>query len=470
MLKLIAEYAYELDTQHIKARAQSQIGAWPEIYDEALEGLIIVSLARQLAAINGVDDFAFKDIWEPQAKRLRFILSGLVNFCKYRGSQANMVYALKDDVLQLDDERLELVAETDRLERDVVNARIKNVEELPAMREAEQAARETQSSLDRLQQQCKAAAMVLQNAEADLKAKRDHVDKLDNVKKTLREQQAELQDQLADPEGLEQEIRELNQALQQKKAWLEDKVNEKRARLQRVQVCGRVKAQLAGYTELLTKCADLARADCTRVQNAREELNSARLARESKANEKAELEENGRQIETEIEKAKQAHAEREQQLIERRRVAQQQQEDMMAKRTDEQRKYHAVVAERDKLDSEIAAVRRENDAEMDAAMSREQAVMAEVKNVAHWVDQLLREHGGKDVMARIDNPIACSPSPARGGRSPARAGRSPAVDRLATLSAERRRSPAAGSRWRSATPEGILRKRLPDGYPAPRRL
>lgn len=70
----LAEFAYDMDSQQVKAQMPAGI-LYPEIYDEAMDVLTVFKLSRQLAMINLVDDFNFKDFWDPISKRFRALLS-----------------------------------------------------------------------------------------------------------------------------------------------------------------------------------------------------------------------------------------------------------------------------------------------------------------------------------------------------------------------------------------------------------
>eukprot|EP00439_Symbiodinium_sp_Y106_P056287 s3399_g7.t2 len=61
------------DSQQVKAQMPA-VTPHPEIYDEAMDFLTIFKLSRQLAMINLVDDFNFKDFWDPVPKRFRALL------------------------------------------------------------------------------------------------------------------------------------------------------------------------------------------------------------------------------------------------------------------------------------------------------------------------------------------------------------------------------------------------------------
>jgi len=82
----LASFAYDVaEIQHVKGRASEVhgVGPYAEIFDEGMDVIAIFKLARKLASINRIEDFSMKDMWDPQSKRFRAILSGVINFCRY---------------------------------------------------------------------------------------------------------------------------------------------------------------------------------------------------------------------------------------------------------------------------------------------------------------------------------------------------------------------------------------------------
>ncbi|CAK9029747.1 unnamed protein product [Durusdinium trenchii] len=132
----LAEFAYDMDTQQVKAQMPAGI-LYPEIYDEAMDVLTVFKLSRQLAIVNLVDDFNFKDFWEPISKRFRALLSGMINFCRYKEAKVIVITGMKEDVQALDAQRLELVEKLNQVDSDLGAAQVRHNAELQDMWKAE---------------------------------------------------------------------------------------------------------------------------------------------------------------------------------------------------------------------------------------------------------------------------------------------------------------------------------------------
>merc|ERR1740117_2580426 len=272
----------------VKERAPEvqSVGQYIEIFDEAMDVVAVFKLARQLAFINRVEDFSMKDIWDPQAKRLRAVLSGMINFCRYKESQTSVITALKQEVQALDSVRLELVDKSNVVGHELAEAQAQHSAELQDMWSAENELQEVTSTVDKLNKQKATADRVLENAETKLESAKERLTQGEQRAEQLRENIASLQEQVAEsPEGLEQEVQELQLAIRQQKARVEEKSDEKRSRTQRVQVLGRLDTNLAQYKESLEKvghAAAVQAAACDRTRGARNELTTMRGSLEAR--------------------------------------------------------------------------------------------------------------------------------------------------------------------------------------------
>jgi kinetochore protein Nuf2 len=409
-LQHVTEFAYGLEVQQLKAQLIKpqlvhQLHSAAEIYDEVIDTVIIFKLAQQLAYINGVEDFSWRDLWEPQTKKFKAILSGLINFCRYKDQQTAVITDLKTEVQALDTARLELVEVNQQREQELTGARSQHSEELPAMFEAEQKAQEARNLNDRLQKQRQIADRVVEEAESRLRTCKERA--ADNQQRTsqLREEQGQLRDQVAEsPEGLEQEIQELRVLLGSKRAFVEDKDDEKRQRAVRDHALTKVQDNLVALAEALDKAtaaANRAQAAREKTRREQEELADLRRAAESQAAETAELEDQVRALQADIERGEQVHLEKEQALNARRQVALQKHEELQAKRTDEERAYHTLQQQRLELEVELKQERRKHQAQCAELQRHRQNSQHEREAYAQSVDQLLMQscHGGDALLS-----------------------------------------------------------------------
>lgn len=346
----LAEFAYDMDSQQVKAQMPAGI-LYPEIYDEAMDVLTVFKLSRQLAMINLVDDFNFKDFWDPISKRFRALLSGMINFCRYKEAKVIVITGMKEDVQSLDSHRLELVEKLNQVDSELATAQERHSAELQEMWRAENEVAEAKATNDKLARQRNSADRVVEDAEKKRLAVKEHVRQGEHRIEQLRQQ----------------EIDELKSGVRQLKAILEEKANQRRSHSQRDQIFCRLIKHMETYKDELTRVgslaasADAARQRCTA---SREELAQLRQSLEATRQDGADLDQSLKSVMADTEKAKQAHAERMQQLEERRQQALQQHQELQAKRSEEQRQLHLLQSQRLELEAEVAAVRRAHEVEM----------------------------------------------------------------------------------------------------------
>lgn len=428
----LVPFAYDMELAQV--RAQTPHIAHPtEIFDEATDVLTVFKLAKQLAAINLIDDFSLSDIWEPSSKRFRAVLSGIVNFCRYKEAQVIVITGMKADLHSLDAVRLELV-EKSNLAGDELNvARERHNRELQDLFAAESDAQEAQGLVDKLRQQRHSAERLLENRDAMLGSAQERATQNEQRLSQDQLREADLRDQIAEsPEGLEREVRELHQAVRQQKGRLEEKVDEKRARAQRNIVLGCLAEHLKGYKEDLAKvheAAGQAAAAKSHTCSAGEELAALKRGLEAQRAEEAELDQAVKQTQAELEKAKQAHEGRLHQLEARRRQALLQHQELHAKRTEEQRQLATLQAHRLELDAEVTGARRAHEAEMndlraelqqlrEEALAYVQGVEAECETYSARTSSGDGAAKGKLLTAspearRAQRRLGCTPSPPR---------------------------------------------------------
>lgn len=414
MYQLLGEFAYDMDIQHVKARAAElqSVGGCMEIYDEAIDIVTVFKLARQLAYINRVEDFNFKDIWDPQAKRLRPVLSGIINFCRYKETQTNVIASLKKDFQEIDNTRLELVERSNVVAGDFAEAQAQHIEELPAMYEAESAKQESQSMVDKLQKQKQSADKLHETAETKSEATKERLSDNEKRAERLRETTASLQEQVAEsPEGLDQEVKELQIAIRLQKARVEEKSDEKRARQQRVQALARLQSNVESYKGSLDKVQQAATARAVaqdRTRGATNELAAMRATLEARRTEEVELGQAMEQVTQDMEDAKQTHADQVQECEDRRKLAVEKQEELQGKRTEEQRQWDTLQAKRAEFETEIGNVKRSHETQLNDFQTSFRNMQEDGEAYIHTVEGLMAQCD--DEAGRVPSVAGCRPT------------------------------------------------------------
>mmetsp|Transcript_57532 Transcript_57532/g.122377 ORF Transcript_57532/g.122377 Transcript_57532/m.122377 type:complete len:504 (-) Transcript_57532:419-1930(-) len=439
----LADFSYDLDPSQVKTHLPvllRNLGfQHAEIYEEAVDSVTIFKLTRQLAAINSIDDFTFKDIWEPQSKRFRMLLSAIINCCRYKENKLSVIDSLKEELQESDSKRLQLVERVNDFERQVQAAQEQHSRELHIMREAEAQVQKCTAEVEKLQRQKASAERVATSAEAGLAEKKEQRRQQDAETERLRAQVAELREQVAEsPEGIEQEIAEQAGAIREHRAALEDLTQEKRSRHQRDHVLSKLADQIELLHETLLRLKDAAKAS-TAVKEKRtnlgQELESLKQQNEARSAEESDLQDRVRQLSAEQERAKAAHEQQVQELAARRQEAFEQHQQLQAKRNEEQKQQHLLQMQRMELEMEVAAAQRAFDAELAELQEKQTEIQNKTEEYVQQVELLCQEPAGRWGAGAMTSPppksgssqqrsstgvrslaarlIACSPSPAR---------------------------------------------------------
>jgi len=444
----VAEFAYELPVQQIKANVPPTIQP-REVFQEALDLLVVHALSRQLAAINGIDDFCLRDFWEPQKKRLHSLLSGFINFCRYKESNNSIVSQMKEDVQRMEDQLLEAQDQLVSLEQKLAEASSRHTDEQPEVRMLESQVREARVLLEKQQKALQAAERTTEEKTAALEAQKRTTEDAEQRTKDARQVVADLQGEVAEsPEGLEQEIQEFSVCIRQLKARLEDKANEKRSRGQRVQALTRLEGNVTRYSEDLDRAADMAAKSAhaqAKLSSAKDELTDLERSLEAAEGSRIELEQAVKQVTADLDRAKADHEQVLQTFETRREQALDQQREVQSKRTEELRRHEALVSQRVELEAEILEVQRAHEVEMGELQLQYRGLQEQAEGyLQDLVSATQRYDAGRDVCRDGGRAMGLSQSPQRGAA--AAGGVKPWQIQMVATPGKSPRTPRAGLR------------------------
>jgi len=399
----LSEFAYDMDAQQVKSQyptvLQHSGQQYTEIFDEAMDVLTVFKLARQLVMINVVDDFSLKDLWDPQAKRFRVMLSAIINFCRYKEGRVSLITSLKEQQQIHENQRLEQVQLVSDKEQAMAAVQERNSQELRPMREAEREAQRAQAEVDKLKGQTKCADRVAEEVQAQVSAVKVRLQEQEDEKKKLQEQVELLQSQIAEsPEGIEQEIYDLQDAVRQERARLEERSAEKRAGIQRNQVLGRLHEGLEGVLQELARLQEAAEAATIAKERsavADEDLQRLQQLLEARCAEEEDLEQRVKQVALEQDRAKQSHEERIKDLEARRQKALVQHQQLQTKRAEEQRQQHQLHTQRCELEAEVSSARRAHESEVIELTEKQQAINDQAQSYIRQLDSMLLQLGAE---------------------------------------------------------------------------
>jgi len=420
----LSEFAYDMDAQQVKAQypavLQSCGQQYVEIFDEAMDVLTIFKMARQLLLINVLDDFSLKDLWDPQSKRFRVLLSAIINFCRYKEGRVTLIASLKEQLQDHEHQRLEQVQLVSEREQELSEAQERNSQELRPMREAEREVQNAQAEVDKLKGQTKCADRVAEEMQAQVNVIKARLHEQEEQKTRLQEQIQLLQSQIADsPEGIEQEIAELQEAVRKERVRLEERSGEKRVGIVRNQVLGQLHEGLDGALQELARLQEAAEAAADakeRAATADDELQRLKQLLEVRCADETDLEQRVKQVASEHERAKEMHEERIKDLEVRRQKALVQHQQLQTKRAEEQRHQHQLQTQRLELEAEVAAARRSHESQVLELSEKQQGIHDQAQAYIRQLDSMLLQLGeqaasqaaGKGKVGRGRSP-RCSP-------------------------------------------------------------
>lgn len=400
----LAEFAYDMEAQQVKAQMPETVH-FPEIYDEAVDALMVFKLSRQLAMINLVDDFNIRDIWDPIPKRFRALLSGMINFCRYKEAKVIVITGMKEDVQALDNDRLMLVDRLNQADSELAAAQERHNAELHDMWTAENEVAAAKAVVDKLTRNRSYADRVVEDSEKNLAASKEKKLELEQRAEQLRDQVEALQEQVAEsPEGLEKEIEDLQTGVRQQKSWLEEKANERRSRAQRDQILSKLATHVESYHgELvrLQKADTAAQVAKRRTTAAKDEMAALRLKLAAREQEAAELEQAVQNVVADTERAKKSQVEKMQQLEVRRQAALHQHKNLQAKRSEEQKQMNLLQSQRMELEAELASRRRAHEAEMSELRAKKETVLENAEAYSQSVEALIHSFGAPELLKSI---------------------------------------------------------------------
>lgn len=390
--QLSVEIAHDMDVLQVKAVMPPNI-PFPEIYDEAKEGLMTMKFAQQLAFVNGIDDFSSQDIWQPDAKRLRVMLSGIINFIRYKDKQQSLMTRWKEELYTLQHQRAELERNSTKLDDDLQEAHATHNDELPLLFECEKTAQEAVANLEKTHKDVRNGEMVLDEVQKRANEWQGRIEQRRRDAGRIRDEVKELQGRIADsPEDLQQRISDLRVRIPQMRDVNEEKHHEKREAVQRVQALTRLKASTGEYLDKLREVlADQVNLDelRQRLQGENVELTALRERNDRSRAQLAQQEQHKEQITSGIELDRQQHTERMRQWDERRQSANLERQEQQTRLTEEQRRQHAQQTERLELESQLAEARRVHQAELVKIQDRRKEVLEDLVDFNRFAEKEL---------------------------------------------------------------------------------
>jgi kinetochore protein Nuf2 len=271
VLELYLEMFLQLNIAEIQQPTfEAMMVEFPQLHEASVPTLVSSTAMKYMMNACGVMDFSMQDIVNPESKRIKKLLSALINFAKFREMQMSSVDQLLEERDMLTAEALEL--------QQINDERTGTIEEIRAAQEADA------PKVAALEAQCEALSnqiAQLNDAQAGIQSellvmKNEITNASDETAKVIFEIQAKQQttNQLGSkivqsPERIKKEIVEMNHAVEREQKNLvgsERRVRELTLRVEGVtQIDGDVER---GIKELTEVASEIGRLKKTRAETA----------------------------------------------------------------------------------------------------------------------------------------------------------------------------------------------------------
>lgn len=104
---------------------------YPQLHEESFSNLVLINALTRLMTACGIRDFTMQDVMQPEVKRTLHILSGLVNFAKFRENQVAKYQALVAETDQLNEAKQHAEDENARLQQQIDKIKAERQREQP---------------------------------------------------------------------------------------------------------------------------------------------------------------------------------------------------------------------------------------------------------------------------------------------------------------------------------------------------
>lgn len=110
---------------------------FPELHDESIPAMAFVKALNKLMLASGVKDFTLKDMYKPDAARLKRNLSAVVNFIRFKDDQFTAYIEMQEALEALVQEKAAMEAEAARLAAEVTSIKAARQAEVPEVQRVE---------------------------------------------------------------------------------------------------------------------------------------------------------------------------------------------------------------------------------------------------------------------------------------------------------------------------------------------
>ncbi|WWC98584.1 hypothetical protein V866_005476 [Kwoniella sp. B9012] len=125
--------------ESIEAPKQALLGMmeYKDMYNDALQFTMFFRHVRDLANLCGITNFSLADLTRPEPARFKTVLSGIMNFAKFRDERAHFQAQLQAKLQEQAEKTVSLRQKIDQVENDISEITARNAAERPQSEQAQ---------------------------------------------------------------------------------------------------------------------------------------------------------------------------------------------------------------------------------------------------------------------------------------------------------------------------------------------
>ncbi|OWZ59789.1 hypothetical protein LQV05_000648 [Cryptococcus neoformans] len=224
---------------------------YKEMYSDTLQFMMFFKHCRRLALLCGIPDFAISDLARPDANRLRKVLSGIMNFAKFRDERMQTQARFQENLQKHQRKAVDLRRKTQELEMQFQEITARNAAERPQSEQAQKRNELLKGELLELNSQRLKEVQEYEELKKERQTLLEQVNHNNRIVTQLEIQIGSAKSRLVQsPDRIKRHISEMSFAIQSEKAKLASFQQKTRELTNRLEVIGALEVDLRGLIDL----------------------------------------------------------------------------------------------------------------------------------------------------------------------------------------------------------------------------
>lgn len=225
---------------------------FPELHDESIPAIAFLNALNRLMLASGIKDFSLRDLYKPEAARLRRNLSAVINFAKFREEKLAAYTQLQESF-----DALQANKDTAEKENKALQAKLKALKEareaeIPEVERVEAETMEIFSENQALNKQQAALASEVRTLKAQANSLTDEASQLRYKLSQARSTGEDLRAQIVQsPQKIEAMVEEMSSAVERERVAFADAERRIRELASRLEIASRLEKDIAKVVALM---------------------------------------------------------------------------------------------------------------------------------------------------------------------------------------------------------------------------